>query len=210
MTNLNKARKYEDKWNSKSISGGLVDSFKFTDQQTINLSKIVKFDCADRLIKQTEKIIEAKLANDDIPRINRASETKKSLELVNGHLLNAMKYLNELDPLSAEALPVHIFLAEKNEHGYADQQLLNESPLRNLTVLIAGIEKSMSTLTGYARKDEISFLIVEVAKIFRSHGLKAAYTPESKFHRFLIECLASIGIEKKNISDKIKELLDQG
>lgn len=210
MTDLDKARKYEDKWNSKSITGGLVESFEFTDQQRIILSEIVKYENTDALLKQTEGIITAKLRISDTPRTNRASETRNSLKLAKGHLLNAMKYLNELDPLSAEALPQYIFLAEKNEHGYADQQLINESPLRNLTALIAGIEKSMSTLTGYARRDEISFLIVEIARIFRSHGLKAAYSPESKFHRFLIECLASIGIEKKNISGEIKKLLDHG
>jgi hypothetical protein len=210
VNNLEKAKKLASKWESKRISGGWVEPFKFTYQQKRELENILKSQCSSEVISQTEKIIESKLAIDDIPKTNRTSETKKSLELVTGHLLNAMKYLNELDPMTSESLPEYIYLAARNEFELADQKIASESPMRNLSQLIAGIEKYSEMLPSYSTKDELRYFIGEVARIFKKHNLKTAYTRESKFHRFLIVSLAAIDIIKKDISDIIKDRLNQG
>tara|TARA_R110002012_G_scaffold311186_1_gene520505 strand:+ start:2772 stop:3404 length:633 start_codon:yes stop_codon:yes gene_type:complete len=210
VSNLEKAKKLESKSASKRISGGLVEPFKFTSQQKKELENILKSQCSSEVISQTEKIIESKLVNDDVPKINRASETKKSLELATGHLLNAMKYLNELDPMTAESLPEHIYLAARNEDEQTDQKIASESPMRNLRQMIAGIEKYSEMLPSYSTNDELRYFIGEVARAFKKHNLKPSYSRESKFHRFLIVSLAAIDIIKKDISDIIKERLKQG
>jgi hypothetical protein len=207
VSNLDKAKKLENKWESKRIPGGWVEPFKFNTQQVKELERILKSKCAIDVICRTEKIIESKLAMDNFPKTNRTSETRKSLDLATGHLLNAMKYLNELDPMTAGILPQYLYLAAKNEFGYGDKQILNEPPLRSLSLLIAGVEKFSQTLPSYSTKDELSYCIIEVAKIFKEQNLKPAYSRESKFHRFLIVSLAAIGIVKIDISDIIRQRL---
>jgi hypothetical protein len=176
MDYLNKAIELKDARNRLKIEGHIVKNLKPSEEQLSCLRKLLPEDKQDSVVNQTLELLELKMAfgDSDLQR-NSSSKNKYTLKKSMDHLIKALEYLNRLDPQTNEQLSIDVGLFYKNNSSSPDSRPLKIDPYDEITLQIGGLERALTSQSEYSRVDSVRFVVAELIKIFKKHGIKVGY-----------------------------------